>query len=210
MLARPAGGQAVGLGHNSFDAVALASLFGYTLYADDLGLRRYALSDTPPASFSTLGLLPVLVDRGLVLPAVRDHDLSRMVLANYGIVLPTAEMLEEAVCHSPARTRGELMRLFGILGNPHLGNQEAAGIAVAAIKRIASRRVGPAIGFDDVTDLAVRGMASAGRPLVFCARLVAQRAQVDLLLLPHPQAAVRQTCEAIATHSTNTLPETAV
>jgi hypothetical protein len=187
------------LGHGSFDAVALASEPGRTLYADDMGLRGYALGDTRPSSFSTLALLQVFVDKDLMSAQQCDESLARLVLAGYGVVLPAIGWLEEAVCHVPAYSRSDLTKLFVPLCNPALSDNEATTLAVGILKKVASRRIAPLIGLDIVTSLAVQGMAAGGRRQVaHCARLVAERAHVEFFLLPQAEEAVLRACAVLS------------
>lgn len=117
-------------GASSFDALALVPHLSALLYADDLGLRRFA---TPTASCSTVTLLEALTERRVLAAAERNELLLKLVLQRYVTIPPRSEVLLLAL-NRPALTAVDLERVFDLLKNPLLTLAEAADVGAAVIR----------------------------------------------------------------------------
>jgi tetratricopeptide (TPR) repeat protein len=180
------------IGPDSFDAFALADAMDGVLYADDIGLRRLALTGKPPRSFSTVTLLPSLVDAGEIVSSARDDHLVTLAINNYVHVLPTSEMLAGALRRRPALSNDECEIVFGTLGGPGVAVGEAAQIGSRTIRDSAMRSI-QTTSTGAVTKLILRGMAR-NAPIRLCAALLARRANKDLALLPRELEQVTRVC----------------
>lgn len=185
------------IGHSSFDAVALATDSGAMLYADDIGLRRVAIQDKRPGTFSSVTLLPVLATRGIISEESRDELLLRLIEENYAIIRPTPEMLAVAVRRASPMTYAELERVFVRLASEGVTPLEAARIASATLRALAVHPAITTVTIETVVDLSIRAMAlRAPKPL--CAQLLMRAAENDLALLPIERERVRRECAAEA------------
>jgi len=117
-------------GASSFDALALVPHLSAPLYADDLGLRRFA---TATASCSTVTLLEALNDRGVLAAPERNELLLKLVLQRYVTIPPRSEVLLLAL-NRPTLTAADLERVFDLLKNPLLTLAEAADVGAAVIR----------------------------------------------------------------------------
>jgi hypothetical protein len=186
------------LGRSSYDAVILAQRPDVALYADDLGLRKLALSGSPVASFSTVSLLVALAERGLISGEERDHNLLRLVRGYYAYATPTSELLDLAVREEPEHGMGSLRQPFALLAATSVTANQAAQIAVSVIKNAAFRSI-ETVSIESLTELALRAMAARWQ-MPLCISLVSQEAGEQLHLLPQHQEAVRRTCAKVRSH----------
>jgi tetratricopeptide (TPR) repeat protein len=182
------------VGHDSYDAVHLAADLGAALYADDLGLRRFA-GPMSVKSFSTVSLLAALVDRGALSAEMRDRKLVALVGSHYAQIAPTPELLRHALT---AGTDDETRQLlFGLLGaNNLLSPVDAARIAVTHARENALAPVRTRSTLE-VTQYSLTGMAK-GWPRRLCADALARAAQERLRFLPNELDAVMRVCRAFA------------
>ena len=181
------------VGPDSMDAVSLAAHLDATLFADDLGLRRFGPDDKRVSSFSSVALLPILAEREVISVADRDAHLLRLVSDRYTIVPPTSELLLCAL-HAPDQGRATAERAFGLLGHPGLPLDAAARIAAEVLRAVA---VAPlqTIGLDRVVGLVLGGMVEKW-PGELSAAAVEEAVRKRFSLLPGPLEEVRKACKA--------------
>ncbi len=183
------------IGHGSADAVALVQHFNGTLYADDLGLRRFFTQGTLGRSFSTVGLLYALASQGRIGPAERDSKLVKLAVANHVYIAPTTELLTFAVRNSFALGRQAVAQVFLTLAAPpELTPDESARIVSEVLRAEALASV-QLIPIEALTSLALNAMSKRWpRPL--CATLLSRTASDRLRLLPRQLKIVHEACAA--------------
>lgn len=121
------------IGYDSYDAYRLAEHARATMYADDLGLRRFLPQGAAARSFSTPSLLPILAERGVITGEDRDRMLLQLVDRNYTLILPTQTLLRMAI-RQPDRKRADVVRVFGLLAAAPLDLASAARIAIETLR----------------------------------------------------------------------------
>lgn len=180
------------VGKSSYDALVLATHLGATLYADDLGLRRLALTDERPQSFSSVSMVPVLAERGLLDAAVRDHILATLAVRSYAAVPPSIGILVAALHATPPLSSTDVARVFSSLGRSAVNPTAAAAIAGVACRTVATELV-QVVSAERVAELSLEALANrVPRPLA--ATLVARAAAEALRLLPRDLDSVRRVC----------------
>jgi len=122
------------IGSDSYDAFRLAEHISGTLFADDLGLRRFLPKGSRARSFPTTALLPILAERGLISENERDLWLLRLVERRYEHIAPTSALLHAAIRRSEGHAH-LLRRPFGLLVGPLVDLPTAARI-VAEVFRL--------------------------------------------------------------------------
>lgn len=184
------------IGKSSYDALVLATHRGTTLFADDLGLRRFALIDERPRSFSSITLMRILAERGLIPAATRDHLLLTLAIRNY-LAVPTSPGLLLAALHSdPALAQVDLVRVFTALGRPGVNPAASAAVIGLVCRAIALEPV-QIVSTERVAQLSLEALAArVPRPLA--ATLVDRAASETLKLLPRDLEAVRIACSRFA------------
>jgi len=193
---RPEDGSPTGLrqiiGKSSYDSLVLARYLNAPLYADDLGLRRLALADDRPDSFSTITLLPALAERGLILGHHRDDVLVALAVRRYLAVPPSPGILIAALSSHPALEPTQQARVFATLWRPGV-RPDVSAVTIAQVCRTMAMEPVQVITAARVTELGLE--AVGGRvPDVLAARLVEQAASETLRLLPRDLDAVRRVC----------------
>jgi hypothetical protein len=194
------------LGPASFDALVLAESGIGTLYADDLGLRRYTVGGGPRVdSFSTVSLLSALGAKGLLTEQEVNQVLADLVLAGYVWVQPSHGLLSEALRRMPSIGKSELQRLLSPLGGPVSSALEAAQMAARLIREAATTPL-QTVGVDFVAEASIRAMAGRWHQPV-AARLVQRQAQTALALL-HPRYidAVNRVAATLSAEAMNIRP----
>jgi tetratricopeptide (TPR) repeat protein len=184
------------VGHSSYDAVALTQHSNLTIYADDLGLRRFVPKGARGRSFSTVGLLPALAERGLVTADERDRHLVDLVMRNYIVVPPSRELLEAALRRATELRRAGLVKTFGLLAGPAVAPGDAANIAGQVIKSLATASV-QVVGITEVVELALEAMATRW-PRRLSSQLLERVAAAELALMPQQFESVREACAMFA------------
>ncbi len=170
------------LGHSSADARALAQHSGSALYADDLGLRRILDQSQGARSFSTITLLPVLAERGLISSDECSRMLLSLVARHYAAVLPSVELLLAALRERAAFGWANVKKVFDLLGGASVSAAESANIAVQVMKKLVVAPV-QVIDIERVVELALEGLR--GRwPVPLCVQLVRAAANNEFYLLP--------------------------
>jgi tetratricopeptide (TPR) repeat protein len=176
------------LGHASSDAVELAKHNVATLLADDLGLRIVARHSNTP-SVSTLSVVHVLTEEGVIAEEARDRFLIDLVEQHYNAVAPTAELLLESM--APTREANARRQAFALLAGPEMTIVESARTLVRAIK-IAATRVGT-ITTDQIASEGLAAMALRF-PAKASAQVVARVAEAELFLMPKTLQATKRVC----------------
>jgi tetratricopeptide (TPR) repeat protein len=180
------------MGHSSYDAVGLAQHRGASMYADDLGLRRFVPKGGRGRSFSTIGLLFGLAERGSLSAERRDSHLLTLVTRNYAFVIPSPELLQLALRREAELGQSGLATVFAVLASGETAVAEAARVIARVLKSTVTAPVILA-PLDKVTELAL-GAMSTRWPAHLCASLVGRAAQEELSLLPQHLVVVQRTC----------------
>jgi len=147
------------IGKSSFDAVALAESRSSVLYADDLGLRKYSVSGTRAASFSTVALIRWLAEQGTMTAEARDEALLSLAVSNYKVIEPSLGLLVAATRRTPVLKRAELQRVFGLLGGPSMSLGESVQIAARVVREVAFTSV-QLVSDETVIELSLDGLRS--------------------------------------------------
>jgi hypothetical protein len=180
------------LGSSSYDALELAASLDVPMYADDLGLRRFALFGKPLRSFSTVSLLHAVTERGAMDAAQRDEVLMQLVIENHAFVRPTAELLRAALRRNPSLSNADLQRVFDLLGQDGLSLGESAALAVSAIKGEVTHPL-QRVGTPRVAELALQGMARRW-PVMAVASAVQAVARAQMALIPQHLSVIEEAC----------------
>jgi predicted Zn-dependent protease len=181
------------LGRSSYDAAALAKHRGAPLYADDLGLRRFAPVGDPHGSFSTVSLLEGFAERGALTASVRDRHLLSLVVANTGQVAASRELLLEALRRSDEIGREGLEKVFRLLATSDLTAAAAAHMLVLVVKdqSLAAVQLAPA---SQIVTLGLGAMSETW-PIRLCIQAVAHATSELLTILPQPRREVIEACK---------------
>lgn len=184
------------IGKSSYDALVLAQHRDATIYADDLGLRRLALIADRPRSFSSLTMLPVLAERGLIDASARDQLLVALAVRNYVAVRPSSGLLLAALHRTPPLTAGELSRVFASLWRPGVSPAFSA-VTIGLVCRAVATEPVRIVSAARVAELALEAVGDRiPRPLA--ARLIERAASETLRLLPSDLEAVQRVCAAFS------------
>ena len=185
------------IGHSSYDAVTLTQQRNATMYADDLGLRRFLPKGSSARSFSSVGLLFALAERGTLTAEERDGQLLVLVQAHYAFVPPTLEVLELVVRRSSDLPHSVVAEVFALLGGPSTTLAEVAQIAAQLIRSAITRPI-QLLAPEVVAKLSLQAMA--GRwPRPLCALALQNAAQDELRFLPQELHVVQRICSAFRT-----------
>jgi predicted Zn-dependent protease len=181
------------LGDTAVDSLELAVHTPASLFADDIGLRRFALVKKA-RSLSCISLLPALTVEGRITPQQRDGLLVDLVELHYAVVMPSAELLVEAL--APSRTPLARQRTFSLLALDSLDPAEAAHLLLRAVIASAVMSIQTA-HVASVVRLGLEAMAQR-LPRLVCAQMVFRLAEEELSLLPRELQIVRKVCVAFA------------
>lgn len=184
------------LGPPSFDASALVAHGQGTLYADDLGLRRYAVrGNGPVAGVSTVSLVDGLVERGALSAVDRGRVHANMVLAGCAYVPPSADLLLEAVHRMPALGAESFAAILATLGGP-LAEPKLVAALVGEILRHAATQTLERVSIELVAEAVIRSLIQKwARPAsIAVVRTIAAR---ELRLLPRHLERVQRVCARI-------------
>lgn len=177
------------LGESSYDSAEMALHLPGVLYADDLGLRIVAKSFGVP-SCSTVSLIQVLAESGVVRTEERDRLLVDLVERHYNSVPVSPELLIE--CVSPSRTARARHETFSLLSGPSLDVASAALVLARAIKGSALKIVKTSTAAQ-LARYGLEGMSHRFSP-VAATQALSQTADGELALLPTELRAVKATC----------------
>jgi tetratricopeptide (TPR) repeat protein len=167
------------LGDSSNDALELAMFSPAVLYADDLGLRKLG-NELGVASFSTVSLIQVLAEEGIVLSHERDKLLVSLAERHYYVIEVSPEMLIEAL--TPGRTLQTARDVFSLLAAPTMNVDTAATALVRGVKMVALQGVKTTTAGRVIRE-GLEAMRLSFQPLVV-ARAVVRVANAELVLLP--------------------------
>lgn len=164
---------------SSIDALELALFAPGVLYADDLGLRKVG-NGLGVSSFSTVSLIQVLAEEGVVGSNERDKLLVSLAERHYYVIEVSPEMLIEAL--APGRPLQTARDVFSLLAAPTMNVDTAATTLVRAARIVAlqdvkTTTVGRVIGDG------LEAMALSFQPLAV-AKAVVRAANAELALLP--------------------------
>jgi tetratricopeptide (TPR) repeat protein len=184
------------IGAASLDAAALAE-HGYgTLYADDLGIRRFAVSGvTVPTSISTVTLLDGLVTRGLLSESERGRIHADLVLAGYVHIPPSDQLLLEALHRMPGLGMSSFRTLFDTLGGPLMTMPAGAGMVATVLRKTVEQAIERAT-LEQVTEACVLALAKR-TPRATAAAVVRLLGRRELHLLPHHLARLERVCDRL-------------
>jgi hypothetical protein len=177
------------LGDSSNDALELAMFSPGALYADDLGLRKIA-NGFGLSSFSTVSLIQVLAEQGILAAHERDRLLVSLAERHYFVIEVSAEMLIEAV--APGRSLQTARDVFALLAAPTMDVDVAARTLVRAVKAVALQEVKTTTSGRVVRD-GLEAMTLSFQPLAV-AQAVGRAADGELALLPRELQIVRGAC----------------
>lgn len=121
------------IGQDSYDAVCLAEHLGGTMFADDLGLRRFLPKGSRARSFSTTAVLPILAERGLISADERDQMLLQLLEKKHAVIAPTPSLLNVAIRKSEG-VMSSVSRAFSLLGGPAQDLSAAARVVAEVLK----------------------------------------------------------------------------
>lgn len=185
------------LGAASLDAAALAE-HGYgTLYADDLGIRRYAAGGTTvPTSISTVTLVDGLATRGLLAQADLGRLHADLVLAGYVHIPPSDELLLEALHRMPGLGMPSFRAIVDTLGGPLMTMPAGAGIVARLLRQTVGQTIERAT-LEQVTEACVLALAKR-TPKATAAAVVRLLGRRELRLLPHHLARLERVCDRLA------------
>ncbi len=182
-------------GASSFDTLGLPPQAGTVLYADDLGLRRFAPAD---ATCSTVTLLDALVERGVLGGQERDEYDLEMVLRRVVTIRPRPELLLLALRRATL-TPAQLELVFDLLAAPLLTLAEAASIGAAVI-RGAREGIFQRYGTREVTRLILLSMRKGFKGPQ--APIALRRAtESKLQFLPNDLAEMQAVCAEATAHA---------
>jgi tetratricopeptide (TPR) repeat protein len=178
------------IGRSSYDAVALTRHLHATMYADDLGLRRFIPKGQPGRSFSTVGLVAGLAERAIITAAARDNAILALIRLRHAHIPASRGPLEMILSDTNA-DRSTIANAFALLGGPAETPANSARIAMQVAKAHLARDV-QVVGLETIVNFALEGMARAW-PRTLCTRLVAEAADAEFALLPLCRRTVKQT-----------------
>jgi len=179
------------MGASSYDALGLVEAFSGVLWADDLGLRRFAPTGEIARSISSVSLLPALAEKGLIDARSRDRLLVSLAGRGYALVPASPGLLLEAL-RDAVSSPDQITRAFSVLGSSLHEPDEAARITASAC-RAATLEAVRTVAVERIAEQAIDAI-SARVPRRTAAGLVLREAERALALLPMDLASVRSTC----------------
>jgi len=192
------------LGPASFDASILVVSNRGILYADDLGLRRYAVRGSGPIpGVSTATLVEALASRGVLPSDERARIHADLVLAGYAFIPPSAALLADAIARMPGLGKAGFQTIFATLGSP-LSDVGVAAVVTADALRAAATQVIDRVTLEEVTEAIIEGL-SARWPRVASVELVRAVASRELHLLPNHLERVLKVCDRLGAQDIPTL-----
>lgn len=180
------------VGSSSYDALELAASLDVPMYADDLGLRRFALFGKALRSFSTVSLLQAMTERAAMDAAERDELMIQLIIENHAFVRPTAELLRVALRRDPGLSNTDLQRVFDLLGQDGLSLGESATLLISAIKSEVTHPL-QRVPTPRIAELGMRGMVRRW-PVMAVASAVQSVARAQMALIPQHFSVVEEAC----------------
>lgn len=181
------------LGHDSMDAVRISEYLGVALLADDLGLRRLLPKGSRGRSFSSVSLIPALVERAVIPADTRDSLLLRLVERDYIVIVPTRALLVAAIRQAQGAA-SVVSRAFALLGGPVLDLSSAARVAAEVLKATVLAPV-QLMDLEQLVKVALESMAARWAPGL-CVYALTKAAAAELGLLPQHLKTVRDASTA--------------
>ena len=186
------------LGHSSFDSLALALHRKAALYADDLGLRRFALS-SGVASFSTASLLIGLAEGSAITSADAGQHLLSLVQMRYARVPMSQDLIRRMI---QSMDSNRLAGALGAnLGPPAFSPQAAGRLCAKALKWAATEAI-LMQSLAILTTAILNGMASHW-PKPLCGYALLRGAIEEMSLLPRQLDIVKTTCRDFSKSDSN-------
>jgi len=149
------------------------------LYADDLGLRKVG-NGLGVSSFSTVSLIQVLAEEGIINSLERDKLLVSLAERHYFVIEVSPEVLLEAL--APGRPLQTVRDVFSLLAAPTMNVDTAATTLVRAVRMVALQDVKTTTAGRVIGD-GLEAMALSFPPLAV-AKAVIRAANAQLALLP--------------------------
>jgi tetratricopeptide (TPR) repeat protein len=174
-----------GLGESSSHALELAMFVPGVLFADDLGLRKVC-NGLGLSSFSTISLIQVLAEEGVLAARERDKMLVNMAERHYYRIELSPEVLVEAL--APGRPLQTTREVFSLLAGPPMDAHSSARMLVRAVKAVALQDVKTTTA-ERVVREGLEAMVKGFQPMAF-GQAVWQAAGADLILLPRERHVV--------------------
>jgi hypothetical protein len=180
------------IGGDSYDAVSLTKHTGHPLFADDLGLRKMLAGPDLSNSFSSLALLQVLEERGVINPETFDRHILSLVGLRYASVTPSLRLLDSSLRLWPSLPANTVESVFDLLASQIASLEVAAKLLCQGLKTLSTSP----ITFVTPESVVRIGLASLSKrwPLRLCARTVARLAESEFLLLPLLLSKVQKAC----------------
>ncbi len=182
------------IGRSSYDAMALVRYRGYSIHVDDLGLRRFLPLEHRIRSFSTVGALRALTERGALVEDDRDKHLLAVLQRRYITIPASRQLIEYAIRHSSAVPHSLLVDAFGLVRGVSLAPLDAARIIAQTIKGVVTSSVQMMPG-DEVAEMGLEAMALRW-PRALSAQALTIAASEQLALLPTHLTVVQRACVA--------------
>lgn len=171
------------VGLSSADAVDVVRDKEATLYADDLGLRRFFGKGDVVRSFSTVGLLMSLLSRGLIDEARHTAALLALIDRRHTFVPISRALLTGALRLYGQFAQTRLMRVFELLGAPERNLLESS-LLVADLVRATALSPVQLCSIERVVSLSLEGMSAAWPPAL-CAQVVTHAIAEKCALMPN-------------------------
>jgi hypothetical protein len=181
------------IGHSSFDSLMLATHRKTPLYADDLGLRRFALHGGA-TSFSTASLLVGLAEAGAIDVNKAGESLLRLVQMHYARIPMSLDLVKRVITSIEGN---ELLdALSANIAPPAFTPQSAGRLGAQALKWVATEALlSRSLGV--VTKAVLTAMARHWtKPL--CAYALFRGAVEEMSLLPRAIGTVGGACREFA------------
>ena len=147
------------IGPDSIDSVHLAQHRSSTMYADDLGLRRFFTRGQPGRSTSTIALLSALAARGVITSEQRDNYSVSLLDWRYAMIPASTTMLALVVERAAGLSTVTIRAAFELLAQGESSLAEASNIVGHVLFQLATSSV-RVFGIAGVIDLALEVTAS--------------------------------------------------
>lgn len=182
----------ISMGRSSYDAVALAINNKSTLYADDLGLRKFIPKEGTARSFSSVGFLYGLSERGVLSAHECDFLLLELVYRNYTTIYPSMNLLLSAIRDYPIIGDSKLRHVFELLVCPGIGAYEAAAIAARVLRALTLESI-QLVQLGTIVNYSLDVMSKRW-PIRLCRPLLIKAAKDELFLMPLHLNTVLEAC----------------
>jgi tetratricopeptide (TPR) repeat protein len=178
------------IGASSFDALDAAATRNAVLYADDLGLLRFARSLKNVGACSTWATLHVLVKRGFITEREHRQAILCLAQANHYFVPLNAPLLSGLLADEHYQFTPRLRPVFDRLGDPAIESSSAITAVAATLKTVALEGLG--LGALGAVIAECLPLLTAHRPTFPVLAELERAVADDFVLLPGLQAEVRE------------------